>query len=144
MVLFVGQAQVTLGDTVIRNEIARETTELQKRATICIMPNPDLAQAQAGAKPQPHGLSCGLLGGETSRQKVRWLVHATEILKLTVGQYPAHETLAETLKAALHADHAHDVCADTEDHLCPGSHISRFISRTASAMPVKIARATIA
>src|SRR6266849_3711928 len=86
-----------------------------------------------------------LLRGETLRQVPGLVLRALEAASLLGREDPLHEALSEALEASLDALHGTHVSADSHDHLGPLAVIIRyFISRTASRMPTKTARLTIA
>ena len=66
-----------------------------------------------------------------------------EALQLRLAKHALGEALAKAPQGALDALDLDDVSSDPEDHRA-ASTISLFISRTASRMPTKTARLTMA
>ena len=86
------------------------------------------------------GLDDGLLGGEALREEAdrarrRGGGSPLEHLLFLGHQQPADEMAAEPRVRRLDARELDDIGADAVDHGRRASHISRFISRTASASP---------
>src|SRR6185503_1968367 len=73
----------------------------------------------------------------------RRLAVPAEALELGVDQDLAREALAVAVEGALDAPDVAEVGADARDHRA-ACDMSIFISRTASRMPMKTARATMA
>src|SRR5581483_10724122 len=131
-------------DHFLANKRRRAPDEHEQRFTPRIVRDLDVAHEESIPETRSHRLSRGFLGREPAREEMRRLDGATKVGELALGQYAGRELLAVTLEIAVHARHAHDVGADAVDHGVAASRINRFISRTASPIPVKTARAMMA
>jgi hypothetical protein len=99
--------------------------------------------AHAGAE----SLAQRFLGGEALGEKAAGIGAGAAGLALGGGQHLLQPALAVALPVVGHALDGDDVGADPVDHAgasACASRISRFISATASRMPTKMARLTMA
>src|SRR3989344_7913357 len=95
------------------------------------------------AESRAHGLGRRFLGGKTACEKICFVGILVELQQLRRCEYALDKSVAEAADVIPYAFHAHDVGANAENHIA-AIEISRFISRTASLIPVNSARAMMA
>ncbi len=127
---------------------------VDQRLAARIAPHGDRMPVERRVDAGADRLGEGLLGGEALGEVAGLVARALVALALGGREDATHEALAVALEHAGHALHGTDIGADAHDHegrfaggaACARRDpvISAFISRTASRMPTKTARLTMA
>ena len=125
------------------HEILGLAAEFQNWLAGRVMTDTDVPPRQAVGETRAHGLGRRLLGGKAPRQKVGRFGIEAKLLEFRRRQDAFGKAFAKALQVLLHAPDPDDIGADAENHVRERI-IKRFISRTASPRPVKMARATMA
>src|SRR5262245_28227920 len=143
----VGQADVNGANPPALHQRGERRGELEVRPTRGVVHDADAVPVHGRADSGAHRLGERLLGGEPLGEVGGWLPVAGEAGELTRHEDLVREAIAPAFERLLDAGDLHQIGADAENHPLPRiapPTISVFISRTASRMPMKTARLTIA
>src|SRR5262245_23722693 len=148
---FVGDAHVNVADPSPPDEVCERLGQLEIRPAGRMVHHPDVVPVHRRSDAGSHRFRESLLRGEALRQVRSGFAMSGESLVLACDEDSVRKAVAVARERRRHARDLDEIGADPDDHRRPrtaarvaASTMSNFISRTASRMPTKTARLTMA